>query len=106
MHKNKRFFVHQKADEDLETIFGYSLEKFGIARAARYIKDIEIMFEQLARNPQKGNTFDIQLPNCLHIRVESHFIYYAECQDGIEIFRVLHQRMEPSKHLIDILDQD
>ena len=60
MHKNQSFFVHQKADEDLEAIFGYSLEKFGFARAARYIKDIEIMFEQLACNPQKGNTFDIQ----------------------------------------------
>lgn len=62
MYKNQSFFVHQKADEDLEAIFDYSLEKFGFARAARYIKDIEIMFEQLACSPQKGNTFDIQLP--------------------------------------------
>ena len=106
MHKNQSFFVHQKADEDLEAIFGYSLERFGFVRAARYIKDIEIMFDQLACNPQKGNTFDIQLPDCLHLRVESHFIYYAECEGGIEIFRVLHKRMEPSKHLIDILEQD
>ena len=83
MHKIPRFFLHQKADED-----------------------IEIMFEQLACSPQKGNIFDIQLPNCLHLRVESHFIYYAECEGGIEIFRVLHKRMEPSKHLIDILEQD
>tara|TARA_R110002072_G_scaffold28229_2_gene90820 strand:+ start:204 stop:524 length:321 start_codon:yes stop_codon:yes gene_type:complete len=106
MHKTPRFFVHQKADEDLEVIFDYSLEKFGFARTARYIKDIEIMFEKLACNPQKGNTFDIQLPNCLHLKVESHFIYYAEYQGGIEIFRVLHKRMEPTRHLIDILDQD
>ncbi len=57
MHKNQRFFVHQKADEDLEAIFNYSQEKFGFARAARYIKDIEIMFEQLACKSAEGKYF-------------------------------------------------
>lgn len=106
MHEPPKFFVHQKADEDLEGIFDFSVETFGFVRAARYMKDIEAMFKQLASSPNKGKTFDAQLPNCLHKRIESHFIYYEVCDNGIEIYRVLHKRMLPNKRLIDLLEQD
>lgn len=93
------FFIHEKADSDLEEIFDYSEEHFGFARAVLYIKDIEAMFIELARDPRKGKKFDPQLPDCLHKRVESHFIYYTTCDNGIEIFRILHERMLPARRL-------
>ena len=99
MSDEPRFFIHEKADSDLEEIFDYSLENFGFARAVRYIKDIEAMFAELAEDPRKGTLFDPQLSYCLHKRVQSHVIYYAPCENGIEIFRVLHERMLPAIHL-------
>ena len=98
------FFVHEKADNDLEEIFDYSVESFGFARAVRYIKDIEAMFSELAHDPLKGRSFDPELPHCFHKRVESHFIYYAPCDNGIEIFRILHERILPSLHLAGGID--
>ena len=73
------FFVHEKADEDLEEIFDYSVEHFGFTRAVRYVRDIEVMFLELAHEPRKGKLFDPQIPHYLHKKVESHFIYYAPC---------------------------
>lgn len=104
MSEIPKIIVHQKADEDLEDIFDYSMERFGFQRAVRYIKDIETMFKALARDQHKGKTFDPQTPYYLHQRIESHFIYYSECKGGIEIFRVLHERMLPAKYLIDMND--
>lgn len=93
------FFVHEKADSDLEEIFDYSVERFGFSRAVSYVRDIEAMFFELAANPGSGKPFDPQRPHYLHKRVESHFIYYGICDSGIEVFRILHERMLPSLYL-------
>lgn len=37
-------------------------------------------------------------PNLLRWRCESHVIYFRRVPDGIEIVRVLHERMLPTKH--------
>ena len=41
MPDHPTFYVHEKADSDLEEIFEYSVEQFGFARAEQYIYDIE-----------------------------------------------------------------
>ncbi|WP_018417076.1 type II toxin-antitoxin system RelE/ParE family toxin [Teredinibacter turnerae] len=93
------FFVHEKADSDLEEIFDYSAERFGFSRAVNYVRAIEAMFNELASNPGSGKSFDPHRPHYLLKRVESHFIYYRVCENGIEVFRILHERMLPSRHL-------
>ncbi|WP_028877637.1 type II toxin-antitoxin system RelE/ParE family toxin [Teredinibacter turnerae] len=93
------FFVHEKADSDLEEIFDYSVERFGFSRAVNYVRAIEAMFNELASNPGSGKSFDPHRPHYLLKRVESHFIYYCVCENGIEVFRILHERMLPSRHL-------
>ena len=41
------FYVHEKADNDLENIFDYSVEQFGFVRAEQYVYDIEQAFKDL-----------------------------------------------------------
>lgn len=93
------FYVHEKADSDLEDIFDYSVEKFGFARAEQYIVDIELTFKELAANPKLGRRFDPDINHYFQYPVESHFIFYAPTNDGVEIFRILHKNMLPILHL-------
>jgi toxin ParE1/3/4 len=50
MLQNKKFYVRKTADKDLENIFVYSVENFGMERAEKYIGDIVAAFQNLADN--------------------------------------------------------
>ncbi len=96
---NKKFHVRETADRDLNDIFIYSFETFGLERAEKYIDDLVSAFQFLADNYNQGR-------NCSHIRsnlyawkVVSHVIYYKPTDDGVSIYRVLHKSMDYEMHL-------
>lgn len=93
------FFVHERADSDLEEIFDYSVEHFGFARAEQYVYDIERAFKNLADNPKLGARFDPDVNHYFHYPVGSHSVFYAPTDKGVEVFRVLHKAMLPALHL-------
>ena len=99
MPEHPTFYVHEKADSDIEEIFDYSLEQFGFARAEQYVYAIEQVFKDLAANPKLGRRFDPDVSHYFQYPVESHFIFYAPTDTGVEIFRILHQSMLPTLHL-------
>lgn len=89
------FYVHEKADSDQEDTFDYRVEKFGFARAEQYIVDIELTFKELAANPKLGRRLDPDTNHYFQYPVESHFIFYAPPNDGVETFPILHKNMLP-----------
>ena len=99
MSNSPIFYVHEKADSDLESIFDYSVEQFGFARAVQYVYDIDQAFKDLALNPKLGRRFDPDTRNYFQYPIESHCIFYAPNEAGVEIFRILHQSMLPTLHL-------
>ncbi|HDH57950.1 MAG TPA: type II toxin-antitoxin system RelE/ParE family toxin [Bacteroidetes bacterium] len=99
MSDHPTFYVHEKADSDLEEIFDYSVEQFGFARAEQYVYDIEQVFKDLAANPALGRRFDPDVNHYFQYPVESHSVFYAPTDKGVEIFRILHQSMLPTLHL-------
>ncbi|MCB1936851.1 MAG: type II toxin-antitoxin system RelE/ParE family toxin [Nitrosomonas sp.] len=42
---SKKFYIRKTADEDLNNIFIYSVENFGIERAEKYIDDLVSAFQ-------------------------------------------------------------
>lgn len=67
-------------------------------RADRYIDDLTETLALLADRPKAG-------AQCENIRVGyrkypviRHVVYYRETAYGIEVVRVLHDRMLPSRH--------
>ena len=88
-----------KAREDMEAVWLYSLTQWGAAQTERYIDDLIEAFVFLAQSPQAGTA-------CEHIRtgyrkypVIRHVVYYRETGRGIEVIRVLHDRMLAPRHL-------
>jgi toxin ParE1/3/4 len=93
------FYIHEKADNDLENIFDYSIRQFGFARAEQYIYKIEQAFRDLAANPRLGRRFDPDFNHYFQYPVESHCVFYTDTETGVKIFRVLHKNMLPTLHI-------
>jgi toxin ParE1/3/4 len=88
-----------KAQRDLEEIFDYTVARWGLPQAMRYADRIEAACANLAETP-------LQAQDCAHIRpgyrrrsVEQHVIYFRLTRYGIAIIRILHQRMDTTRHL-------
>ncbi len=54
---------------------------------------------ELAANPKLGRRFDPDINRYFQYPVESHYIFYALTDNGVEIFRILHKNMLPVLHL-------
>ena len=88
------------ADEDLTNIWIHSRNNWGAAQADRYLSELETCFLELSNHPQMGR----ERPEIKHgyrsLPKNQHIIFYRQRpQGGIEIIRVLHQRMEVAPSL-------
>lgn len=87
------------AERDLEEIWRYTAEQWGIEQAHRYTDALTAAFAELAEAPKSAAA-------CDHIRagyrrrgVERHVIYFRITAYGIAIVRILHGRMDALRHL-------
>ncbi|MBK6907436.1 MAG: type II toxin-antitoxin system RelE/ParE family toxin [Rhodocyclaceae bacterium] len=96
------FRLTPAALRDLEEIWLYTKQQWGIAQAALYLDALNRAFEAMAQAP-------LSVPACENIRpgyrrrqVEHHAVYYR-VEDGavpmVTVVRVLHERMDASRHL-------
>ena len=87
------------AQRDLDGIFDYSLAQWGLPQALRYTDLIEAACADLARAPQQAQGCADIRPGYRRRSVEQHVIYFRPTSYGIAIIRILHQRMDASRHL-------
>jgi toxin ParE1/3/4 len=83
---------------DVEAIWTYTAETWGIEQANRYTDQLVAVFAQLADLPQLGMPCDHIRVGYRRRQVGRHVIYYRLADYGIAIVRVLHDRMEPRQH--------
>lgn len=91
-----KFEISEKAFDDIEKIWLYTVEVWSVEQADRYYNLIFDEIEYITRNPLLGK-------NCSHIRknyrsskVKSHLIFYRyrKTEELVEIIRILHQNMD------------
>ncbi len=93
--------LRPKARSDLATIWDYTNARWGRDRARQYIRDLNRSFEALAEQPALGRRQE-QLAEGLRVyRSGRHLIFYIAVSDGIDVIRVLHDRMDSRAHLTD-----
>jgi toxin ParE1/3/4 len=87
------------AERDLEEIWRYTAEHWGVEQAHRYTDILTAAFDELAEAPNTAAA-------CDHIRagyrrrgVERHAIYFRITGYGIAIVRILHDRMDAPRQL-------
>lgn len=93
--------ISPRAERDLEEIWRYTESRWSAEQADRYANALIDMIEELAANPERGRRIDDIRPGYRKQAVGSHFIFYRQARPGIEIVRILHQRMNVEAHLAD-----
>ncbi len=88
-----------EAKRDLEAIWLYTLEEWGLEQANRYTDELTDVFAQLAVRPQLGTACDHIRTGYSRSRVGRHVVYYRMTEYGIAVIRILHDRVLPTRHL-------
>jgi toxin ParE1/3/4 len=88
-----------EAERDLEGIWRYTFEEWGLEQANRYVDDITAAFAQLAASPTLGVPCDHIREGYRRSRVGRHAIYFRPTNYGIAVIRILHDRMQSTRHL-------
>jgi toxin ParE1/3/4 len=118
-----RFRPSRLVQADLAQILAINAERWGIESRRRYAAILAAAMRKVAANPKGPTTraraelapgirsFHIQHaraadPNA-KVRRPVHILYYrAIAPELIEIARVLHERMDPSRHLHEVSEDN
>ena len=118
-----RFRLARPAQIDLATILATSAERWGVEGRRRYAANLVAAMRQVAAEPAGPLTrkrpelrAGLRSFHIRHVRSPAtaaevkrpvHVLYYRVAQNGvIEIVRVLHERMEPNRHLDELPTED
>lgn len=102
----KRFQLTERADRELSEIFRYTTERYGRRQAETYAAKLLQRLERAMTTPALIRPCDDILPSLLLVRAESHVAYGKLDADVFVVLAVLHQSMDPSRHLADHDDDD
>jgi toxin ParE1/3/4 len=94
-----RLILTTAAEADLRDIFRYSKLTLGTTVAVNYVATINAKIALIVTNPQIGRRFDAIDDDMRRTACLRHHIYFRSIGDELRIVRVLHQRMEASRHL-------
>lgn len=114
-----RFRLARPAQIDLANILATSAERWGAEGRQRYAAVLAAAMRQVADQPEGPLTkkrpelrsgvrsfhvrYTRRSAEDARVRRPVHVLYYRLAEEGvIEIVRVLHERMEPSRHLDEL----
>lgn len=93
------FRLTRDAERDVLDIYLYTLRHFGRTQAETYASDLFARFSAIAAQPSLGRDFGDVHPGARRANQGSHAIYYRSDTEGILVLRILHQKMDPARHL-------
>lgn len=84
--------------KDLSAIWDSTEERWGGERAETYLREIGAAVERLAERPDRGHSCDEIRESHRRYAIGSHLVFYVERDGGIDVIRILHQRIDPTRH--------
>ena len=90
-----------RAWADLDSIVAYTIGKWGVAQAARYLSLLEGASQQLATTSELGRACEHIRPGLCRIEVGRHVFFFRRTRGEVLVCRILHCRMLPQVHSID-----
>ena len=92
-----RLELSHRAKEDLRDILSYTLITWGESQLAKYRASIDDALHVILHNPSAGRPS--VKPALKVLAVGHHRIFYRTNDDTIHVVRILHERMDTSRHL-------
>ncbi|MBM7231968.1 MULTISPECIES: type II toxin-antitoxin system RelE/ParE family toxin [Dietzia] len=87
------------AQRDLSSIWDYTEAHRDVRQAERCIGEIRAAVERVAEDPRRGRACDEIRAGYRRYGIGGHLLFFVESAYGIDVVRILHQRMDPSLHL-------
>ena len=87
------------AQRDLSLIWDYTEERWDIVQAEAYVSELRAAIERIADDPRRGHPCDEIRPGYRRYGIGSHLVFYFPWEEGVDVIRILHQRMDPTRHL-------
>jgi toxin ParE1/3/4 len=95
-----RYLLSPAAQADLEQIWGYTHDRWGVDQAEEYLRELQRAIERAAANQRIDRACDEIRPGYRKLPAGSHLLFYRVNAEGvIDVVRVLHQRMDVDRHL-------
>ncbi|WP_313677085.1 type II toxin-antitoxin system RelE/ParE family toxin [Mycolicibacterium sp.] len=95
-----RYLLSPEAQADLEQIWDYTDDRWGVAQADHYLRELQLVIELAAANPGIGRACEEIRPGYRKLAAGSHVLFYRmTADDVIDVQRVLHERMDPDRQL-------
>ncbi|QBE49119.1 type II toxin-antitoxin system RelE/ParE family toxin [Leucobacter triazinivorans] len=87
------------ARRDLSSIWDFTRESWDVRQAETYVIEIRAAIERIADDPGRGRACDEIREGYRRYGIGSHLLFYIERGEGVDVIRILHQRMDPTRHL-------
>lgn len=87
------------AQQDLSSIWDFTEERWGLNQAETYIRELQAAIERISEDPRRGRARDDVRDGYCSYAIVSHVIFYLPRADGVDVIRILHQRMDYGRHL-------
>ncbi len=92
--------VSNEAQYDLIEIWEYTFKKWSQFQADKYFEILVKSFNEIAKNPYIGKSYENTRKGYLGLNVKSHIIFYKVVESStIIIIRILHERMDLHKRI-------
>ena len=86
--------LSELAEDDLRLIAIKTIEAWGHSQAEAYILLLHEALIRIANAPDIGRRRPELFDNARSFPVQKHMVYYWSSAQGIEVARILHQRMD------------
>ena len=86
------------AEQDLEDIWLYTVERWSEAQADSYYVDILDAMKKLSMGERRGRPATTR-EGYLKYAVGQHFVFFRQSDNRIDVIRILHQSMDIERHL-------
>ena len=97
------YILSKQADADLEGIYQYTLDNWGIEQFNLYREKINAALEAISKEPKlvQSKAREDLATGCRFYHVAHHYIVYRIGKKHIEVGRILHERMNFEEQVSD-----
>lgn len=88
-----------KAKSDLSDIWEYTLAEWGIDQAEKYVRELWAAMQERGFDLSTSTDISDVRKGYRKIRSGSHVIFFKLNREGIDVIRILHQKMDFERHL-------
>ena len=93
-----RYVLSPRAKSDIDHIWNYSEKLWGAGQAESYIRQLQHSIEEVAACSAIGRACPEVRAGYYKYPSGSHILFYRLIEGGIDIVRILHERMDFGQH--------